>query len=220
MSSLLEQADNDFTRVAAKCAAETRLEPAIEIMAKLSELFKRPVILAGGAVRDAMLERSIKDYDLFVSELPEGMSPLDLCAALTVHSANVISIAPNYMGADTLIGREMKTITSWTDPTTNMPVQLIELRGEEHINLAKAVGRFDIGLCQAGLALNRCDTDPVYRGEFHFTDAFWGDVAERTMTYLKDGLDAAQVDRSRRRCVRLSEKYQSYRFVEPGDAFG
>lgn len=214
MASLLEQADNDFTRVAAKCAAETRLAPAIETMAKLVELLGRPVILAGGAVRDAMLERSIKDYDFFTSDTDfDTLAKIQFVLGTTIKLVDM-----DYHGEPSLIGRDVKCIVNWTDPGSNIPSQLIVLRGEARINPDVAVTRFDFGLCQCACSVTPFADDVAgtrYVGGFHFTDAFWSDVSKRRMTYLKSMTDTEQMARSMRRFDRLSQKYLGYIFYTP-----
>jgi len=208
--------ERDFsltTLMHAKLRAEERLAPARDVMDKLSELLSTKVILAGGAVRDALLERPIKDYDLFVSEdvFPAWKAIMDGDHAPGSFADHVSTWAiPLVSGTyeDTAFGSEIASIYEFPHPDTGTEVQVMFLRKAVVANqkLSDYVSRMDLGLSKVAV---RSD------GDWYISEQFREDVRNRNMTFVARDLGSQDVERSTRRFTRLHNKYPGYTFVVP-----
>lgn len=207
--------------LSAKMAAETILAPARDIMDTLLELLSTQVVLAGGAVRDALLERPIKDFDLFVSDtaLPQWSNltgcPVVFNTVCPSPAEMVLGLDPDsikpmvaYTDCSTPFGKEVSAIYSWVDPATNTEVQLIFLRDEQlqNRNLADFVKRMDLGLCRVATSTDK---------DWYISEEFRADVRSRSITFIERGHGTDDIARSARRYERLHNKYPGYDYVVP-----
>lgn len=154
-------------------------------------------IIAGGCVRDFILEKPIKDIDVFVPVgcgfdmwLPEG-------TVLT--RKNDLSYAPFSDG--------MVKYTTTIEYKGN-DVQIIEVDLEE-FSAGKLMDRMDFTICQAAFHIDE-EGDHV----FFTTGWFWraGDDEEFRLIRADN---EAQFDYSMKRFERLTaEKYKGWRFVD------
>ena len=168
-------------------------------------------LIAGGAVRDTLLGRPIKDVDVWVrgafpaalipwieSVVAEGdfVSVRKVCAgdyikhfgSEKMHVGRVLEVMVDHRyGGDVMFNIiEMVGATSWED----------------------VVNHFDFGVCRAWLAFD---------GTLMFGNEFLKDACARTFTYLgKDGTD----ERSWNRWERFkADKYRDWSFVGLSDPF-
>ena len=164
-----------------------------------------PAVLAGGAIRDLLLDREVKDLDVFVQAPTEGAEAAQakahqVAAALTMPLGLVLH-GDEYMAwaNGTLVAiAELKPLVS-AGPFAGLPtLNLIFTR--EVPTVQAMADRIDFGICQVALTVR----------EAYQTAAFDKDVADGTFTFLKE---PDQWPRSNRRWKRLQEKYPTYRPV-------
>lgn len=210
--------------LSAKMAAETILAPARDIMDTLLELLSTQVVLAGGAVRDALLERPIKDFDLFASDAAfpiweaavmtpltwgtEGEETRSVAEIALGLAAGSIRTLVGYTDCSTPFGKEVSGIFEWIDPASGVETQLIFLREEQLNNkdLTGFVKRMDLGLCRVATSTNK---------DWYISDEFRADVRNRAITFVERGHGADDIARSARRYERLHNKYPGYDYVVP-----
>lgn len=151
-------------------------------------------ILAGGYLRDTILERPVKDIDLFCSELGDDKR-LALKALFPDAKPEQFSEWLAYQGNE--------VVAVWSlGECAGLPLQLIELApGCSPVDRAKS---HDFGICQVWHDGTDADS----------TEAFYRDCHDRSFT-LAHCEDQAQFDRSMRRFERLSKKYPDHELVIP-----
>lgn len=225
--SALEQGISGETLLRAKLNAEGTLSSAIRIMDTLSEKLNAPVVLAGGAVRDALLERPIKDYDFFVSDenfrdpfppsipvSPSHWVDIALLVDEWIDEAfpeitslrTVAHWQVGYSDCETPFGQDVTRILAFECPETGTECQLIFLRSVPvDADPIAFANRVDFGLCKVALA----------GGQFHISSEFLHDVDNRKMTYIRPDSSQGQIERSTRRATRLHNKYPGYTPVFP-----
>lgn len=157
--------------------------------------------IAGGAVRDMILERPVKDIDVF---LPEAVSPTKLDEALDgLYSRATINSCDEYVYWNSEVGQTGELLPV---DVTLPPLNLIWLKSKA--SLDENLTRFDFGLCRAAYSLDR---GLVASPEF-VEDA----AAHRfTVTCWRN---AAQVHRTLERYRRIGAKYQGWPLVLPPEA--
>lgn len=205
ISQYLEAYNDQVLR--SKLNAETVLSPAIDTLTSLTDLLRAPVVLAGGAVRDALLERDIKDYDLFVAEtVLIGTDAGDLADKIEDHldlPIGAISVLYTYEDCETPFGQEVNCIMNWNHPENGIECQLIFLKGFSISTEPKEfTDRLDFNICRAALTTQG----------WHIDTRFFVDVRTKRFTFDDSGRSGAALDfdRSQRRFSRLHNKYPGY----------
>jgi hypothetical protein len=164
-------------------------------------------VIAGGALRDTLLGREVKDIDVFASH-PYGWSNAHDIISWTDWADRMLG--PSYYVIHEGLAQEYSeglygvvcAIEIDAAVTRPRPIQLIML--DTPVTLETVVERIDFGLCRVshdGTTL------------FQHPD-FVHDVNNRFFT-LRRSENEAQYDRSCRRFRRLNEKYPGWPMVDP-----
>lgn len=172
---------------------------------KLREAGATDALIAGGAVRDFLLGREIKDIDFFMrSRGPEEDKRIAETAftdAIVQHGElpeeyrlQMPELASVYVSHEGL--RDYRDIFG----DGQFPAQLIFLNGSEK-DAYGLISRFDFGLCRAAFDGERA----------LYTDEFLKDAFGLTMTLI----NADNMEKSRHRYERLSAKYPEHRWIGP-----
>jgi hypothetical protein len=175
-----------------------------EALAKLQAVGVKGLI-AGGAVRDHLLNRPVKDIDVFVPYSEDIEQKLQ--AAFGVLHVNPL-ISAEYAGAGGEVEHVYEVAIS-SDPfgsleeITRPPLQIIVLApGLDPVDRAR---HHDFGICQAWYLGN---------GQFGETLAFTNDVMHQRFT-LSHCEDQQQFDRSMRRWERFRERFDGFYLYVP-----
>jgi hypothetical protein len=171
-----------------------------EILSKLKDAGITGALIAGGACRDHILGRPVKDIDVFVPSQPN----IDVKLAKAFGAFNVSPIiAAEYAGAGGEVEHVYEIQEEDADPFAphpleHVPVQVIVLApGLDPIERAKC---HDFGICQAWYLGSRL---------FDVTEAFHLDMRNRTFT-LVHCEDSTQLGRSMRRWARFKERFPGF----------
>lgn len=174
----------------------------LEALRNVQEDFPEAVI-AGGALRDLLCEKPVKDVDIFIAMRPG-------------YSAEVVRhLLMNRLGSEvtTVIGQQLveysdalADVAAVFDVTQVLgdgtPVQVIMVAAET-LSLHSVCDRFDFGICR--VATNG-------REDFISPD-FVHDLENRVFTCNSFG--SAREKRSLARYERLQEKYQGWTLIQP-----
>lgn len=160
-------------------------------------------LIAGGACRDHLLGRPVKDIDVFVPYSEDIESKLQ--AAFGVLHVNPL-ISAEYAGAGGEVEHVYEVAIS-SDPfepdAGRPPLQVIVLApGLDPVDRAR---HHDFGICQCWYLGN---------GQFQETLAFTNDVMHQRFT-LSHCEDQQQFDRSMRRWERFSERFEGFYLYVP-----
>jgi hypothetical protein len=170
--------------------------------------------VGGGCLRDMVLGKEIKDFDVFVHISPEvfdkhlsawcaGLSPE--FAGINLENTGLVSVG-TYDPTDSEGAMRALGVIEGTIPGVDAPVQVVFLDNARFPSLEAGLLDFDFGICQVA-------TDPF--GNVYFTDAFLNDMAYSTITLIRPATNPAEQRRAARRAARFSEKFPSYRVVLP-----
>lgn len=162
-------------------------------------------IVGGGAIRDMMLSRSVKDIDVFIPCQPVGVA--NTAEALTAALGRVVSVSPWCGYIDLADCSTVYEVGHEPVLMSELPVQIMELR--PGLPTKERVSRFDFGLCQAWF-------DGTTWG---LTEQFRRDAYDQTMT-LSFCESEKEFERSMRRFDRLSKKFPEYELVIPAEFMG
>ncbi|WP_320535304.1 hypothetical protein [Robbsia andropogonis] len=149
-------------------------------------------IIAGGAIRDAVLHRLVKDFDVYVENTPANME------ALQRRFPNMTLLdteSDDYEGAAPML----LVVYEANERHDGKPIQIMLVR-RDPVEYVQSV--FDFGLCKAYL----CNTLGLV-----LEPEFIQDVRAKTITYYPSDDNHY----SETRAQRLSEKYADYRVVVP-----
>lgn len=153
-------------------------------------------VIAGGAVRDFLLGRPMKDIDVFLRS--RGNVEDERIVKTAYPKAELqFNTDPEY----SIQMPEVASVWNYQEGGlfADAPVQLIFLNGPD-VTLPGMLERFDFGLCRAG-----------FDGDIVVTAAFVKDAFGMTMTLLYSPHPA----HSQRRYERLIRKYPYHRLVKP-----
>lgn len=154
--------------------------------------------IGGGAVRDVLLGRPIKDIDLFVGPKDDIASIEKAIECLWPVKTRTFT---EFYENPTV---PMKDVMEYTNTDGRTPLNIIVLKSQDagvHFNMS----RFDFGLCRV-----------AYDGELHRTEQFDNDVINNTFTLLQaDTLQ--QFYRSITRYERMRAKYPDWSITLPAD---
>lgn len=159
------------------------------------------IAIAGGAVRDLLHNRPIKDIDIFCyCEDDKTWALAGDTIADALYGEAKFSGDPDY-------GENAFSLCDIPTGLHMHPVQLVQI-GDEPLDHIKAT--FDFGL-------SCCYIDGG--GNLHCLPQYWKDHFDQKIRYIghRGGKqpDPYQVESSRKRLLRLREKYPSWRFEYP-----
>ncbi|SMG43374.1 hypothetical protein [Paraburkholderia susongensis] len=160
-------------------------------------------LIAGGAVRDHLLNRPVKDIDVFVPH-SEGIQR-KLQEAFGVLHVNPL-ISAEYAGAGGEVEHvyEINISSDPFDPDAGRPpLQVIVLASG--LDPEERARHHDFGICQCWYRGN---------GQFGQTLAFTNDLMHKRFT-LSHCEDQQQFDRSMRRWARFSERFEGFYLYVP-----
>lgn len=169
----------------------TQLIPdeVLEVLQRVKE-FAPSAILAGGYLRDTVLDRPAKDIDIFCCAEVE---PMRLRRKFPEARLEPFSHWLEY--------QDNEVVSVWNLGTAmGLPVQLIEIDGHP-LDRAK---EHDFGICQVWHDGTDMDS----------TEAFLRDCLDSSFTLVRCE-NQAQFDRSMKRFARLSQKYPDHELVIP-----
>lgn len=164
-------------------------------------------VIAGGAVRDALIARPSKDIDIFVP-VPD-FEHLEFRLRMGLPKADFTEVrswdpayAHWFKGSDTtLLG-----VTTWKVRGVDAPVQIMGVVPTPDPDTSFAdwvVSRADFGLCRAGYSIGNLITP----------NDFCSDLHQRRLTLLRAD-NVEQHAASMRRLRRLAKKLPDYTFVD------
>ena len=159
----------------------------------------RTAHIGGGAIRDALLGRPLKDIDVFIDD-----AVFDAVAAMLRSEFHYVRVSgwaarPEWTAA----ANGVRRLDDFEKHDETIRVSLIGMNPPR--DMKTNLDRFDFGVCQAGW-----DGDRVYT-----TPAFGRDVAHRTFTLLR-APDLKSFTGSMRRFERIvAGRYEGWQLVIP-----
>lgn len=165
-------------------------------------------VVAGGALRDMLMHKPVKDYDIFIPSRPVFADPDD--ELLYDRAEFLRSIFPKMK---TICGEgflryaggrfaDVVAIYDTKDDIDGCPIQIIAVNTP--VTPAIMMERIDFGLCRV-----------VHDGNFcHIHPDFYHDSTSRVFT-LRRSENQQQFDRSMERFRRLREKYPDFALSIP-----
>ena len=164
-----------------------------ELWKKLTRNGQIKAIFAGGCLRDTLLERPVKDYDLFI-EYDDWYNAMVVLSQEFPGNIGLKHCTNEAMGA---YGSGEARIAE-VDSRLLLGDYIVDfIRLPENYPLDKVVEEFDTGISKVS-----------FDGKLRITPEFYKDVAEKTITvYRVNGTG----DRLVNRLSRLEEKYPEFR---------
>lgn len=162
------------------------IEKLRELVQLTSRCLKKPVLVAGGAPRDILHNKPVRDIDIFVPDYYSG-SVKSLISAL--RCVDVVYAQFNASNEYSKQGLRMSWLVTLPTGFHMYPIQLIAF-AEEPIEVVK---QFDFGLCQVWIDGRRLG----------WTQKYSRDHDNQRMTYQEN--DGRSL--SRKRLLQLQEKY-------------
>lgn len=187
--------------------ADTYEEQLIRVLKETSYIFGDAVI-AGGAIRDHVLGRPVKDIDVFVQarylrNLPDATPALFAMGWKRQGFCKGSWIAKGRGQNSSAL--DVVSSSVWNVSGIDYPVNVVELRLEP-FHMEAVVDRLDLGFCRFGLRLGVGDR------LIHYTDRYAAyDIGNQVMTVVS----VHDPERSYARHLRLLEKYPGWGFVPP-----
>ncbi|MDF0504855.1 hypothetical protein POK33_29400 [Burkholderia cenocepacia] len=181
------------------------IEQFDSILAQLQEVGVKGLI-AGGAVRDHILGKPVKDIDVFVAHDSDVVSKLQTAFGVLHVSP---SLAAEYIGeAGQSEVQHVYEVSFGDDPFgqfNRAPTQVIVLApGMDPLDRVK---HHDFGICQ-------CWYEGSPNGVMASTEAFLDDYRQKFFT-LSHCEDQQQFDRSMRRWERFKERFPEFSLYVP-----
>lgn len=166
----------------------------------LSKLCGVKLVLAGGAMRDYILNNSqaIKDYDMFFAGTEANIEAVQR------------AFFPDMAAVDLTEYEDLgeciwQAETTWTTADGDVfPINFIALdlpKGDKYLE-TQTIDRCDFGICQIAL----CENNDIYQTQWAINDR-----KDKCFTIRPDIEDEAKLDRSIQRFIRIRERYPSYR---------
>lgn len=171
---------------------------------------RAPLAIAGGAVRDVLNNRPVKDIDIFVQVPDWEHEPLEASELIdeVVAAANKLFYSTGVSRESTTvrdpgghddtsdISYDIHSVWHWSSGFNCYPCDIVFIKEEA----VKCYEAFDFGLCQALVS-------PTYG--LRTSRAYQRDVIEKTITYLLGEGD--QKERSKAHLGRFQPKYQGWK---------
>ena len=155
--------------------------------------------IGGGAVRDTLLERPIRDVDLFLDE-----AATDAAASLLRSEIGFVKVGEwkSYeMFSDPAVGR----VAKFEKADETIPVCLIGLKHRPALGMRDNLARFDFGICMAGWDGREVYTAPEYKT----------DMERRTFTLCRAD-DQTQFNYSMSRFDKMTaDRYAGWKLGVP-----
>jgi hypothetical protein len=166
--------------------------------------FYPEAIIAGGALRDLVFGKPVKDVDVFIAHVPSeafldeitGADADDILSGV-LWQPNLVEAAASYAGLD-----RFGIASLHTAYVGRHTVNIITYSGD--LTPETLVNRVDFGPCQIAW-----DGARVILG-----DQFLADAAAKTWTYQGERAEG-DIERSKRRAERFAERYPDWTFVWP-----
>jgi hypothetical protein len=155
-----------------------RIEAAQELLKYLS-VHGVPAVICGGYARDTIFDKAIRDIDLYVSERSYNWctSALGDLDANRPNEWHVADDDERYKHQSITRQEEFMLTTGhdFTVPTNR--INLIGLHEDTPVSVEEVTGRFNLGICKAGIDLNGIKV----------TDDFRADYKDKQITLLRTG---------------------------------
>lgn len=164
---------------------------------------------AGGCVRDILLNREVKDLDLFI-QIPYGWDTSSAedaqdCVETAIADMNLLLMSKAVCKSDMTIEEaeakygaiKIQNVWHYENAFNDVPMDVIFLN-EHPADYIKA--GFDLGICQAWVGFYGIRT----------TEAFRRDLINKTMTFL---LGEDRRADSRKHFERITHKYPGWRYL-------
>ena len=165
---------------------------AIKAAADLLDSLGCDGIVAGGAIRDTVLRRMVKDFDVYVENTPVNFD------ALRKRFPNLTLLDADHDDYEGCASANL-TVYEANELHDGKPVQIMLVR-RDPVEYVRNV--FDFGLCKAFL----CNTWGLV-----LEPEFIQDVRAKTITFYPSDENWYSESRAK----RLTEKYPDYRLVVP-----
>lgn len=171
---------------------------------------KAPLVIAGGAVRDVLNNKHVKDIDVFVQVPDWEHNPLEASELIeeVVAAVNKLFYAPGVSRETVIItdpngdcdvsdvsNYDIHSVWHWESGFNSMPVDIVFIKGDP----SKCYEAFDFGLCRALVS-------PIYG--LRTSRAYQRDSLNQEITFL---LDDSQRDRSRIHLSHFLPKYPGWK---------
>lgn len=157
--------------------------------------------VAGGAIRDYIMDGPVKDIDVFVQDTDFGHLDCGILMRILApsgiqHQQVIFQENPEYdpEGNITFIQNYIPV-----NPDEIPPIQVIGVKGKVHDHI---LNEFDIGLCKTWFR----------KAELHQHREFWTDRANKEIYMEPQNNDAAR-ERVRAHAQRIAQKYPDFRVL-------
>jgi len=192
-------------------------DPAVRVLRTIQQRRYPSAIIAGGAPRDLYLEKSIKDFDIFVQEDSHANDPAFWCDMFNLEYAehndwtDVQVLA--FMGYKNVLlktkakspprssyqhKQHLQQVFDLIIHDVIFQIIIVQMDPKQYVE-----DWFDFGLCKAW-----CDGK-----QFHFSGPFMEDVENRTLTVVQQTMTHKEMEFCLRvRKPRLLGKFPGYRF--------
>lgn len=194
-----------------KCSM-AQIETAYKSLKKV--LPKQQIIIAGGAVRDAIHGKDVKDLDVFIRPINSPWDDDPSEANDTVEDAvsslnkalfhSGFNLSKQRLGSKGYAGNAIRDVWHWESGPLGIPLDLIFVDGDPHDSVAK----FDFGICQASFGYYGLRT----RREFQ------RDALNKVITYyhypnphLTHQQAVAAREKSQEHAARILAKYPGWK---------
>lgn len=172
-----------------------------------------PLCIAGGAIRDVLCKKPVKDFDIFIQitdwedEPEEASGDIDFI----VSQLNRLFFGEGYSKSSTSVKQrgsksygdshiEIAEVWAWEHGFNDMPCDVIFISHEPAVAVTDG---FDFGICQAWIGFYGLRT----------TSNFWKDYHNQTLTYMfnRHSGNEEQYKSSQAHLVRLLEKFPGWK---------
>lgn len=167
------------------------------------------IIIAGGAVRDALNGREVKDLDVYIQcGLDWDKDPCDVAEEVesVIFTWNKQFFSKGKCLSEEIVdggqgaykGISIQTVWHWDHACGDLPLDLIFVNRDPSTVVKQ---EFDFGICQAWVGHYGLKTHPAY----------WTDSLNRTITYLRPTASASLRVKSQEHAGRILTKYPGWK---------
>lgn len=165
-----------------------------EVLLRVQGIVGTNAYLTGGAMRDLLHGKPIKDLDIFVRYCNSAMADVDDEFHFNHCYQRINSDVATYLGMTEVLGVSGYDMKPY-------PLNIIYLDDSVTDTLDEIITRNDFGICQVGLGCN---------GQIAWTEAFEKDVVNKTFTNTRHN----DWPRAIKWWERLQEKYPGYQLID------